>query len=234
MERKTTKTVLQRTPPIELHRGDCLDVLRTLGVTVSSVVCDPPYGIAYRNKKCAGSTAIVNDERPFVWWMWDAVRLLSPAGALVCFCRWDVQEDFKRCIELAGLTVRSQWVWDRKVHGMGDTKKTLGPRHDVMWFATRPKFAFPDGRPTSIIADQSVPGATRIHPTEKPADLMRRIVRAVTPAGGTVLDPCMGSGATGECVRDGFGFIGVEIDQAFFEAASKRIRKAIRERANGS
>lgn len=222
--------MLQRTPPIEIYHGDCLDVMRGLRVNVDSVVCDPPYGIAYRNKKSAGP-AIVNDQRPFVWWMWDAVKRLSPAGTLVCFCRWDVQEDFKRCIELAGLTVRSQWVWDRKMHGMGDTQKTLAPRHDVMWFASKPGFAFPDGRPTSVIEDRLVPGATRIHPTEKPAELMRRIVRAVTPKGGLVLDPCMGSGATGECVRDGFGFLGVEIERPFFEAASKRIRKAIKERS---
>lgn len=231
MDKQSKSMTLQTSPPVQLFRGDCLDVMRRepLG-RIDAVVCDPPYGIGYQSKRGQQRRErIINDDRPFIWWLWDAVRLLGDAGALVCFCRWDVQEDFRRAIELAGLTVRSQWVWDRRMHGMGDCRRTLAPRHDVMWFATRPGFAFSSGRPTSVLAVTSVAGTKRSHPTEKPAELMRRIVRDVTPRGGTVLDPCMGSGATGECVRDGFGFVGVEIDANYYAAAVARLRRAIRE-----
>lgn len=211
---------------VRVHWGDCLHAMRELGDgTIESVVCDPPYGINYRNKKKSKLQApIVNDQRPFIWWMWEAARVLRDGGCMVCFCRWDVQEVFRQSIELAGLVVRSQWVWDRVQHGMGDCKATLAPRHDVMWFATKGRFAFHGGRPKSIIAAPSVHGASRVHPTEKPASLMRELVQWVTPGGGTVLDPCMGSGATGECVRDGYRFVGVEIDGKYFGAALKRLR----------
>ena len=196
-----------------------------------SIVTDPPYGIGYRNKRAKHQRPqIINDSRPFVWWLWDAARVLKEGGALVCFCRWDVQDSFRWAIELAGLRVRAQWVWDRMMHGMGDCQATLAPRHDLLWFATKGKFKFSNGRPTSIIAARSVPGATRVHPTEKPGPLMRRVVRAVTPRGGIVLDPCMGSGATGEAVRDGYGFVGIEIDATHFRAAHRRLRQCIRER----
>ncbi len=224
--------VLRRRPLVRLVHGDCLDVLRDLrSRSVDSVVVDPPYGIAYQNKRAVHRREhIVNDRQPFVWWLWDAARVLKTGGALVCFCRWDVQEPFRLAIGLAGLKVRSQWVWDRVVHGMGDCKATLAPRHDVMWFSTKGRFAFPSGRPKSVIRDQSVPGAVRLHPTEKPQSLMRQIVRGVTPPRGVVLDPCMGSGATGEAVRDGFGFIGIEIERSYFQAAVTRLRRALNDR----
>lgn len=51
------------------------------------------------------------------------------------------------------------------------------------------------------------------HPTVKPTDLMAYLVRLVTPPGGLVLDPFMGSGSTGKaCMREGFRFIGVDLD----------------------
>ena len=60
------------------------------------------------------------------------------------------------------------------------------------------------------------------HPTVKPIKLMRYLVRLVTPPGGTVLDPFMGSGSTG-LACDGFEFVGIEQDKDYFEIAERRI-----------
>jgi len=72
--------------------------------------------------------------------------------------------------------------------------------------------------------NQSV--ARNTHPTVKPVDLMRYLCRLVTPKGGTVLDPFMGSGSTGlaaktECME----FIGIEREQEYFDIANDRINK---------
>ncbi|HGK7302415.1 TPA: site-specific DNA-methyltransferase [Stenotrophomonas maltophilia] len=65
------------------------------------------------------------------------------------------------------------------------------------------------------------------HPTVKPTDLMRYLCRLVTPAGGLVLDPFMGSGSTGKAaVLEGFQFIGIELDPAYASIAEARIRVA--------
>lgn len=62
------------------------------------------------------------------------------------------------------------------------------------------------------------------HPTVKPIKLMAYLCKLVTPIGGTVLDPFMGSGTTGvAAVKEGFGFIGVELDPHFFGIAKTRI-----------
>ena len=64
------------------------------------------------------------------------------------------------------------------------------------------------------------------HPTVKPIKLMQYLVRLITPKGGIVLDPYMGSGTTGiACKKEGFEFIGIELDKDYFEIAKARIEK---------
>lgn len=62
------------------------------------------------------------------------------------------------------------------------------------------------------------------HPTVKPIDLMRYLVRLVTPKGGTVLDPFMGSGSTGcAAMLEGMDFVGIDITPEYVEIARRRI-----------
>jgi DNA modification methylase len=68
------------------------------------------------------------------------------------------------------------------------------------------------------------------HPTVKPTDLMRYLCRLVTPAGGIVLDPFMGSGSTGKAaIYEGFKFIGIEMTDEYIPIAKARIEFAINE-----
>ena len=66
------------------------------------------------------------------------------------------------------------------------------------------------------------------HPTVKPTSLMQYLVRLITPAGGTVLDPFMGSGSTGKaCAYEGFNFIGIDQSAEYVEIARARINFAL-------
>jgi DNA modification methylase len=65
------------------------------------------------------------------------------------------------------------------------------------------------------------------HPTVKPTDLMRYFCRLVTPPGGVVLDPFMGSGSTGKAAMlEGFEFIGIEREAAYHAIAERLGRAA--------
>ena len=73
--------------------------------------------------------------------------------------------------------------------------------------------------------DQQRANNRNIHPTVKPTDLMRYLVRMVTPPGGTVLDPFTGSGSTGRAAMlEGMRFIGCELSPEYAEIARARIR----------
>ncbi len=76
-------------------------------------------------------------------------------------------------------------------------------------------------------------GPDNKHPTVKPTDLMRYLCRLVTPPGGLVLDPFMGSGSTGKaCVLEGFMFVGCELDPDWCAVAEGRILETISEKTN--
>lgn len=88
-----------------------------------------------------------------------------------------------------------------------------------------------DGRDTSIDNPYQRGDTVRhnTHTTVKPVDLMRYLVRLVTPPDGVVLDPFTGSGTTGvACMLEGFDFLGVEREEEYAEIAKARIRFARR------
>ncbi len=206
---------------ITVIQGDCLDVMRKLRAeSFDAVLTDPPYGIKYRSTR---GESIPNDQRPFIWWLYDAFRLTKSPGALLCFCRWDVQECFKNAIEVAGFETRSQLVWNKCVHGMGNTRCTFAPQHEVLWFATKGDFRFSDHRPSTLY---SIPRLcnNRVHPTQKPIDLMRQLVRSITPRNGKVLDPFLGSGTTAiACFEEGRSAVGIDIDSTHISTSRRRL-----------
>ena len=64
-----------------------------------------------------------------------------------------------------------------------------------------------------------------LHPTQKPVDLLEYLIKTYTNEGETVLDNTMGSGSTGvAAVRTNRNFVGIELDDTYFEIANKRIK----------
>ena len=67
-----------------------------------------------------------------------------------------------------------------------------------------------------------------VHSTVKPTDLMRYLCRLVTPPGGVVLDPFLGSGSTGvAALAEGFRFVGIEREEEYMAIATARLRHAV-------
>lgn len=90
-----------------------------------------------------------------------------------------------------------------------------------------PKQYSHDGRDTPIDNAYQRNSSSNFHPTVKPTDLMRYLCRLVTPPGGVVLDPFMGSGSTGRgAVLEGFGFVGIEREEDYFSIAERRVADA--------
>lgn len=99
-------------------------------------------------------------------------------------------------------------------------------------FPLRESKSYEGGRIVSADHPATAKGgaATRrnTHPTVKPTELMRYLCKLVTPPGGVVLDPYLGSGSTGRgAILEGFSFVGVELDESHANIAEARIAAAL-------
>jgi len=212
--------------------GDCLEVMRDIpDKSVDLVLTDPPYGIDFQSARRIDKTQwkpkIANDEKPFTEWLDDAYRITRDTGALLCFCRWDVQEQFKQAIEKAGFEIKSQIIWDKVIHGMGDLKSSFSPQHEVIWFATKGKFIFPYMRPPSILRFKRVDAEKLIHPNEKPIELIEYLISVTTKPDAVVADFFVGSGVTMDAAYSlGRYYVGTELDEGYCNIARRRVEQA--------
>jgi DNA modification methylase len=89
------------------------------------------------------------------------------------------------------------------------------------------------GKRNVAVAENATP-VSNFHPTVKPTQLMRYLIKLVTPPGGVVLDPFTGSGSTGKAaLLDGFDFVGIELTDDYLPIIEGRLRWAVENREDG-
>lgn len=209
---------IERIGDATLILGDCLTVLPTLP-KVDACVTDPPYGIGYSHGKGGGKLArstvfdnhaIHGDDRPFdpsPWITFDQVILFGAnhfASRLPDSSMWLIWD--KRDGVCSNDQADCELAW---VKGNGNARLI---RH--LW--------------NGMLKD-SERGVPRVHPTQKPVEVMTWAISKLNDP-QTILDPFMGSGTTGvACANLGRKFIGIEIDERYFNIACERIDAAYRQ-----
>ncbi len=187
---------------------------------------------------------VLNDDAPFIWWLREAWRVTLPGGCLICFAGWQTSDTFRDAITWAGWRVRSMVIWDKESPGLGDFSQDFAPQHEIIWFAVKGRYRFPRtpchrspsseigapvARPRSVIRCKRPDRSTRTHPTEKPVELLRQLIRATVPTGGLVLDPFSGTGSTGvAALAEGRRFAGSELNPSYCTVAQSRLRATVR------
>jgi site-specific DNA-methyltransferase (adenine-specific)/modification methylase len=196
---------------VTLYRGDCLEVLPTLG-KVDAVVTDPPYGIgeaAGRNKS-RGLLAVSKDYGDDEW---DNEPCSPEAIAAM--------RDVSRNQVIFGgnyfeLPPGRCWlVWD-KMNGATDFADC-----ELAWTNLDKAVRLIRFRWHGMLRDEQ---GERVHPTQKPVNVMQWAIEHLPAGTHSILDPFMGSGTTGvACARLGRYFIGIEREPKYFDIACRRI-----------
>jgi site-specific DNA-methyltransferase (adenine-specific) len=214
---------------IQLHLGDCLEVMKNIpDGSVDMVLSDPPYGMDYQSNRRAATPKfdkIIQDTG--VEWLDDFCseihRIMRENSAAYVFCSWHNVDLFKQAFERK-FKIKNLLVWVKNNHGSGDLLGAYAPKYEFVFFLHKGRCLLRDGRRPDVLEYAKVNGSKMVHPTEKPVDLLQRFIIDASDVGDTVLDPFMGSGTTGvACVNTNRKFIGIELDEKYFEIAKKRI-----------
>lgn len=202
-----------------LYLGDCLEVMPTLG-KVDAVVTDPPYGI----KQAGGFSGAGGFSKP--------IQRREYEG------NWDNERPNKKLFDSLLDISKEQIIWG------GNYFTDLLPQSSrwLWWDKCQTMPTYSDGE----LAWTSLDGVStkkivynnngmqakekdRVHPTQKPIEVMRWCL-SFLPDSQTILDPFMGSGTTGvACVKLGRKFIGIELEEKYFDIACKRIEEAYKQ-----
>ena len=200
---------------VQLHLGDCLEVMRSIpDKSVDAVFTDLPYGIGW-----AGSNASTLSWNPIA--NGDGNLDITPILNMDCL----VISFGANCYP-EKLPHRGRWIcWDKRVVENAD--RMLGSPFELAWTNKTSGFDKIYRVMHGGVVNADGHNQRRVHPTQKPVTLMKRILLDYTHEGDTILDPFMGSGTTGvACVQTGRNFIGIEIDPTYFAIAERRIQEA--------
>jgi len=231
---------------ITLLQGDCLELMRTLPAgSVDAVVTDPPYcsgGFSESGRKQANGQGLRSETRRDVGWfvndnmgtsglVWllrqmaiEANRLIKNGGSFCVFTDWRMISTLGPALESTGFKWQNLAFWDKGNPGLGFGFR---PQHEIVLHYVKGVGKYYRLDVSNVLKAKRVQAHDKEHQTQKPVDLLEKIVTLVACDGGTVLDPFAGSGTTGvACVQTGRNFIGMELDPTYVAIAEKRIRDA--------
>ena len=228
---------------VQLYNNDCLEVMAQMmedGVQVDAIITDVPYNIGqdeWDKTFPIGSALLLCNE------------LLKPNGNILIFQGWSNVCKTKRLMD-EYWTIQDWIIYDR-IKGRGGKKHLVSTREDILWYSNGDDYTFNkipsnikkktgglglkngcEYRALSNVWTDISPlvpwSKERVkHPTQKPLALMDRLVKVFTNEGDTVLDFTMGSGSTGvACMNTNRKFIGIELDNNYFNIAKQRIEEA--------
>ena len=213
----------------ELWNGDCLELMKNIpDGSVDLVLTDPPYGIDFQsNFRKNKFNKIDNDSIINAEFLDECKRVLKDTGAIYCFTRWDVYPNWFEQISKR-FKVKNCIVWFKRGGGLGDLKKGYIYNHEFIIYCAEKNHRLNGKRRNDVFEFAKDAPSTYVHPTQKPISLLKEIIERSSNEGGVVLDCFMGSGSTGvACVNTNRRFIGIELDEGYFNIAKKRIEEAV-------
>jgi DNA modification methylase len=232
---------------IQLYKGDCLEVMDELiekDVKVDVIITDPPYNVSRKNNfntlKDKNGRIKYNSIDFGKWdknhnltdWFDKADKLLKKGGNVIVFCDWKDVSLFVNYFKNKKYLVKNMIQWIKPNSAPKNRDRLYIVNYEVAIWVTKGKgWTFnriDEKRQLSQFIYPFVLGKEKtIHPTQKPISLMKDLIRIHTNENDIVLDPFMGSGTTGvACKNLNRKFIGIELDEKYFEIAKERIEES--------
>lgn len=217
---------------IELHHGDCLEVIKSISDnSVDLVLTDPPYNISQKNNFHTMNRAGIDFgewDKKFDLFSYidDVSRVLNKNGSFIVFNAWKNLGDIARYAESKGFDTKDM-IRLEKTNPMprNRDRRYITDYECAIWFVKHnAKWIF--NRQSKTYERPKYVGSieTKLHPTQKNLGLMEWLILIHSNKNNTILDPFMGSGTTGvACKNLNRNFIGIELNEEYFNIAMERI-----------
>ena len=220
---------------IDLYKGDCLEVMDKLiasGVVVDAIITDPPYNIAKDNNfHTMGRKGIDFGE-------WDrgsdlfsyidrAYKLLDKNGSIVIFNDWKNLGDIVKYAENLGFVCKDMIRLEKTNPMPRNRDRRYITDYECAVWLTMPKAKWVFNRQSDTYERPKFVGSIEkgFHPTQKNVLLMEWLIKIHSNENQIILDPFMGSGTAGvACKNLNRNFIGIEMDENYFNIAKERIK----------
>ncbi|MFQ3454129.1 DNA methyltransferase [Bradyrhizobium sp. UFLA01-814] len=199
--------------------GDCIQVMRQMkSASVDFILTDPPYLCRYRPRD---GQIIANDDRDD--WLKPAFaemyRVLKPGSLCLSFYGWNAADKFIGAWRAAGFRIVGHIVFTKRYPSSSRFVRT---RHEMAYLLAKGQPARP-AKPIDDVLEWRYTG-NRLHPTQKPIEVLQPLIEAFCPAHGLVLDPFCGSGSTLVAAqmaeRD---YLGIELNAKHCDTARMRV-----------
>ncbi len=212
--------------------------------SVNMIFADPPYNLSGKNHQTVksgkmvscdkGEWDIINDIHKFnEEWVKECIRVLSDNGTIWISGTLHNHPSIGIVLKKLGLWIINDIIWYKRNAPPLLSKTRLVPSTELIWLASKTKKYYFDyemakilngGKQMRNLWEINAQRHKTIHPTEKPENLLERIILLGSKEGDTILDPFIGSGTTGVVAkRLNRNFIGFEISPDYFEIAKQRI-----------
>lgn len=213
---------------IQLYNGDCLELMKNIpDGSVDLVLTDPPYGMDFQSHFRKEMYSKIGNDKALDWlesYVDECFRILKDNTAVYFFCSWHNVDIFKQAIEKK-FKIKNILIWEKNNTSMGDLKGSYAPKYEMIIFAHKGRKLLNGFRYADVIKANRT--GNKVHPTEKPVDLLELFIKNSSDEGAVVFDGFMGSGSCGvACINTNRNFIGIELDKGYFDIAKKRIKEA--------
>jgi site-specific DNA-methyltransferase (adenine-specific) len=207
--------------------GDSLAALKDMDDNIFDLVLlDPPY-FDYRtnhrkDKSDKLSQSLVQQSKDDqLETVRECIKKLKPGSAFFFFTNWQESYWFQSAFHSF---LRNEIIWDKGNWAAGDLAGSLANKYEVVFLGTKGTGWNYNGARIHDIWEIPRMGTDRIHSTEKPVELYRRCIEIATQPGALIFDGYVGSGSSAEAAYlTGRNFLGYEVDQEYWERATKRI-----------
>jgi site-specific DNA-methyltransferase (adenine-specific) len=224
-------------------QGDCLERMKEIpDGSVDMILTDVPYKVITggdsdgKNSKrpkgmLSGNRELMKSVPKFEDWLPECYRVLKNDTHAYFMVNYTNLIKLHLQVEKAGFKVHNLLVWQKN----NNTPSQFYMKNcEYIIFARKGKAKWINdiGGSKTVHQFNNVLG-NKVHPTEKPVDLMEFYISNSSDENDTILDPFMGSGTTGvACVNLNRNFIGIELDEGYFDIAKKRIDDTVKKKEN--